>query len=131
MVRPQDRARRFRALADGLVDAARCDAIADRVPRRAAIPEHGDRVGRVTAHRQDDGVHAVEAALGTREGFVANSLEGHDGVVAPVCAEITRRESELFGHSEVLFPSLNHHLFFPDHVHEFDTDERPLCCIEC
>jgi hypothetical protein len=54
-----------RALEDGLVDAARCDAIADRVPRRAAIPERtGDRVGRATAHRQDDGVHAVEAALG-------------------------------------------------------------------
>ena len=35
---------------------------------RAAIPERmGERVGRATAHRQDDGVHAVDAALGTRE----------------------------------------------------------------
>ena len=31
---------------------------------RAAIPERtGERVGRATAHRQDDGVHAVDAAL--------------------------------------------------------------------
>ena len=34
---------------------------------------------------------------------------------------------ELFGCSEALFPSLNHHLFFPDHVHEFDTNSRVLC----
>jgi hypothetical protein len=34
----------------------------------AAIPERtGDRVGRATAHRQDDDVHAVDAVLGTRE----------------------------------------------------------------
>ena len=26
---------------------------------------------------------------------------------------------ELFGRSEALFPSLNHQLFFPDHVHKF------------
>ena len=32
------------------------------------MPERpGDRVGRATAHRQDDGVHAVDAVLGTRE----------------------------------------------------------------
>src|SRR5262252_3615188 len=29
---------------------------------------------------------------------------------------------ELFDRSEALFPSLNHHLFFPDHVHEFDPN---------
>ena len=29
---------------------------------------------------------------------------------------------ELFGRSEALFPGLDHHLFFLDHVHEFDTD---------
>jgi hypothetical protein len=29
---------------------------------------------------------------------------------------------ELFGRSETLFPSLNHLLFFPDHVHEFDPN---------
>jgi hypothetical protein len=34
--RTSDHARHARALEDGLVDAARCDAIADRVPRRAA-----------------------------------------------------------------------------------------------
>src|SRR5262249_42553982 len=35
---------------------------------RAAIPARtGARVGRATAHRQDDGVHAIEAPLGTRE----------------------------------------------------------------
>ena len=50
------------------MDAARCDASADRVQRRAAIAERtGERVGRATAHRQDNGVHAVDAALGTRE----------------------------------------------------------------
>ena len=29
---------------------------------------------------------------------------------------------ELFGRSETLFPSVNHHLFFPDHVHECDPN---------
>ena len=29
---------------------------------------------------------------------------------------------ELFGRREALFPSLNHHLFFLDHVHEFDPN---------
>ena len=33
---------------------------------------------------------------------------------------------ELFGRSEALFPNLKHHLFFPDHVHEFNTDQRTL-----
>jgi hypothetical protein len=33
---------------------------------------------------------------------------------------------ELFGRSEALVSSLDDHLFFLDHVHEFDTDERGL-----
>jgi hypothetical protein len=37
---------------------------------------------------------------------------------------------EQFGRSEALVSVLDHQLFFLYHVHEFDTNERPLCCIE-
>jgi hypothetical protein len=37
---------------------------------------------------------------------------------------------EQFGRSEAFVSGLDHQLFFLYHVHEFDTDERPLCCIE-
>jgi hypothetical protein len=33
---------------------------------------------------------------------------------------------EQFGRSEALVSLLNHQLSFPDHVHEFDPDERSL-----
>jgi hypothetical protein len=33
---------------------------------------------------------------------------------------------ELLGRSETLVPGLDHHLFFLEHVHEFDPRERPL-----
>ena len=33
---------------------------------------------------------------------------------------------ELFGRSEALVSGLDDHLFFLDHVHEFDTDESGL-----
>ena len=62
------------------------------------------------------------------------TLEGDGGVVAnfvqkvipgqlPLSVRRLRGErAELFGRSEALFPSRNHHLFFPDHVHEFDPN---------
>ena len=37
---------------------------------------------------------------------------------------------ELFGRSEALGSGLDHHLFLLDHMHEFDTGERPLGCVE-
>jgi len=37
---------------------------------------------------------------------------------------------ELFGRSEALVSGLDHHLFLLDHMHEFDTGERPLGCVE-
>ena len=37
---------------------------------------------------------------------------------------------ELFGRSAALVSGLDHQLFLLDHMHEFDTDERPLGCIE-
>jgi hypothetical protein len=37
---------------------------------------------------------------------------------------------EQFGRSEAFVSSLDHQLFFLYHVHEFDTDERPLGCLE-
>src|SRR5262249_54370074 len=47
---------------------------------RAAIPERtGERVGRATAHRQDDSVHAVDAALGTRDRGGGNDRRALDG----------------------------------------------------
>ncbi len=37
---------------------------------------------------------------------------------------------ELFGRSEALVSGLDHQLFFLDHVHEFDPDERVLGCVK-
>ena len=37
---------------------------------------------------------------------------------------------ELFSRSEALVSGLDYQLLFLDHVHEFNTDERPLCCIK-
>ena len=37
---------------------------------------------------------------------------------------------EQFSRSAALVSGLDHHLFLLDHVHEFDTGERPLSCVE-
>jgi hypothetical protein len=37
---------------------------------------------------------------------------------------------EQFGRSAALVSLLDYQLFFLNHVHEFDTGERPLCCME-
>jgi hypothetical protein len=37
---------------------------------------------------------------------------------------------EQFGRSETLVPGLDDHLFFLDHVHEFDADESGLSRVE-
>jgi len=37
---------------------------------------------------------------------------------------------EQFGRSEPLVPGLEYHLFFPDHVHEFDSNQGVLSCIK-
>ncbi len=64
------------------------------------------------------------------------------GYVANFVYEVVKRQLRLsvgglggqgvehFGRSEALVSGLDHQLFFLYHVHEFDTDERPLCCIE-
>ena len=44
------------------------------------------------------------------------------GQLPPSVGGLGGQRVELFGRSEALFPSLNHHLFFPDHVHEFDPN---------
>jgi hypothetical protein len=56
-------------------------------------------------------------------GFVANFAQQVMTGQLPLSVRRLRGERvELFGRSEALFPSLNHHLFFPDHVHEFDPN---------
>jgi hypothetical protein len=67
---------------------------------------------------------------------------GWTGYVANFVYEVVKRQLRLsvgglggqgveqFGRSEALVSGLDHQLFFLYHVHEFDTDERPLCCIE-
>ena len=64
------------------------------------------------------------------------------GYVANFVYEVVKRQLRLsvgglggqgvehFGRSEALVSGLDHQLFFLYHVHEFDTDERPLCCLE-
>ena len=49
----------------------------------------------------------------------------------PLSVRRLRGESvELFGRSEALVSLLNHQLFFPDHVHEFDSNQGVLSCIK-
>ena len=56
-------------------------------------------------------------------GFVANFARKVMTGQLPVPVRRLRGERvELFDRSEAPFPSLNHHLFFPDHVHEFDPN---------
>jgi hypothetical protein len=56
-------------------------------------------------------------------GFVANFAQKVMTGQLPLPVRRLRGERvELFGRSEALFPGLNHHLFFPDHVHEFDPN---------
>ena len=56
-------------------------------------------------------------------GFVANFAQKVIPGQLPLSVRRLRGERvELFGRSEALFSSLNHHLFFPDHVHEFDPN---------
>ena len=65
------------------------------------------------AARHRDAVH----------GFVANFAQKVMTGQFPLSVQRLRGERvELFGRSEALFPSLHHHLFFPDHVHEFDPN---------
>ena len=60
---------------------------------------------------------------GAFSGFVANFAQKVMTGQLPLSVRRLRGERvELFGCSEALFPSLNHHLFFPDHVHEFDPN---------
>ena len=37
---------------------------------------------------------------------------------------------ELFDRSEALFSGLKYHLFFLDHVHEFDANQSVLACFK-
>mgnify|MGYP003450186223 CR=1 FL=1 len=61
--------------------------------------------------------------LGKLRGFVANFAQKVMTGQLPLSVRRLRGERvELFGCSEALFPSLNHHLFFLDHVHEFDPN---------
>src|SRR2546423_1087076 len=55
--------------------------------------------------------------------FVANFAQKVIPGQLPLSVRRLRGERvELFGRSEALFPSLNHHLFFLDHVHKFDPN---------
>ena len=55
--------------------------------------------------------------------FVANFAQKVMTGQLPLSVRRLRSESvELFGRSAALFPLLNHHLFFLDHVHEFDSN---------
>ena len=81
-------------------------------------------VGMSACHRAGASGHACP---GTPGGFVANFVQKVMTGQLPLSVRRLRGERvELCGRSEALFPSLNHHLFFPDHVHEFNTGQRPL-----
>ena len=52
----------------------------------------------------------------TARGFVANFVQKvMTGQLPLSVRRLGSERIELFGRSEALFPSLNHHLFFPDH----------------
>ena len=55
---------------------------------------------------------------------------GCQKTVARVCVDIRYKRVELFDRSAALVPSLDHHLFFLDHVHAFDPGERALGSIK-
>jgi hypothetical protein len=58
-----------------------------------------------------------------KNGFVANFAQKvMKGQLSLSVRRLSGERVELFGRSEALVPSLNHHLFFPDHVHEFDPN---------
>ena len=60
-------------------------------------------------------------------GFVTNfAQEVLKGQLPFSRRELCGQGVELFGRSEAPVSSLDEHLFFLDHVHEFDTDERGL-----
>ena len=60
-------------------------------------------------------------------GFVANFAQKvMTGQLPLSVRRLSGERVELFGRSEALFPSLNHQLFFPDHVHKFDPNSRVL-----
>ena len=62
-----------------------------------------------------------------RRGCVANFAQKvMTGQLPLSVRRLSGERVELFGRSEALFPNLKHHLFFPDHVHEFNTDQRTL-----
>ncbi len=69
------------------------------------------------------GSESVKCDVPAYFGFVANFAQKVMTGQLPLSVRRLRGERvELFGRSEALFPSLNHHLFFPDHVHEFDPN---------
>ena len=58
-----------------------------------------------------------------KKGFVANFAQKVMMGQLPLSVRRLRSERvELFDRSEALSPGLHQHLFFPDHVHEFDPN---------
>ena len=93
-----------------------------------------DLVG-VTAgakHRNDPLVSpSARGGWTEQRGSVANFAQEVVQGQLPLSVEGLRGQGvEQFGRSAALVSSLNYHLFFLNHVHEFDTDERPLGCLE-
>jgi hypothetical protein len=84
-----------------------------------AVPVSLQRAIATQAEETHDSAHAH----GTLLGFVANFAQKvMTGQLPLSVRRLGSERIELFGRSEALFPSLNHHLFFPDHVHEFDPN---------
>ncbi|SRR6266545_3992183 len=64
-------------------------------------------------------------------GFVANfAQEVMKGQLSLSVWGLSGEGVELFSRSEAFAFSLNSQLFFLDHVHEFDTDQGPLCSVK-
>ena len=65
----------------------------------------------------------LEREVSPQEGSVANFVQNVMKGQLPLSVRRLRGESvELFGRSEALVSGLHHHLFFLDHVHEFDPN---------
>ena len=92
-------------------------------PTRAETRHSPRTPGRCLLQTSTPPCGAMRLSPDASSGFVANFAEKvMTGQLPLSVRRLSGERVELFGRSEALFPSLNHHLFFLDHVHEFDPN---------
>src|SRR5215467_14167183 len=75
------------------------------------------------SHGHSQGVSTMSVIPIQEKGFVANFAQKvMKGQLPLSVRRLSGQRVEQFGRSEALFPDLNDHLSFLDHVHEFDSN---------